>query len=94
VGIGSAAGADLNLNGFHVHSQLNEALLQQIASTTGGTYYAADSAAGLRAIYDTLDPKLVIEAQSIELTAVVAGVSLVLVILGAAASLAWLGRLP
>jgi Ca-activated chloride channel family protein len=94
VGIGSAAGATLDLNGFHVHSQLNEALLRQVATTTGGTYYAADTAAGLKAIYDSLDPKLVIEAQSIELTAVVAGVSLVLVMLGAAASLVWLGRLP
>ena len=94
VGIGSAAGADLDLNGFHVHSQLNEALLRQVATTTGGTYYAADTAAGLKAIYDSLDPKLIIQAQSIELTAVVAGVSLVLVMLGAGASLLWLGRLP
>ena len=94
VGIGSAAGADLDLNGFHVHSQLNEDLLRQVATTTGGSYFAADSAAQLKAIYDSLDPTLVVEAQSIELTAVVAGLSLVLVVLGAAASLAWLGRLP
>jgi Ca-activated chloride channel homolog len=94
VGIGSAAGADLDLNGFHVHSRLNEDLLRQVATTTGGSYFAADSAAQLKAIYDSLDPKLVVEAQSIELTAVVAGISLVLVVLGAAASLAWLGRLP
>ena len=94
VGIGSAAGADLDLNGFHVHSQLNEDLLRQVATTTGGSYFAAESAAQLKAIYDSLDPTLVVEAQSIELTAVVAGLSLVLVVLGAAASLAWLGRLP
>jgi Ca-activated chloride channel family protein len=94
VGIGSAAGSDLDLNGFHVHSQLNEDLLREVATTTGGSYYAADSAAELKAIYDTLDPTLVVEAQSIELTAVVAGFSLVLVMLGAVASLAWLGRLP
>ena len=94
VGIGSAAGADLDLNGFHVHSQLNEALLRQIASTTGGQYHAADSAAQLQAVYAALDPKVVVEAQTIELTAAVAGISLLLVMAGAAASLAWLGRLP
>jgi Ca-activated chloride channel homolog len=94
VGIGSAAGADLDLNGFHVHSQLDAALLQQIAASTGGEYYAADSAARLVAVYQALDPKLVVEAQSIELTAVVAGASLALVIAGSLASLAWLGRLP
>jgi len=94
VGIGSAAGADLDLNGFHVHSQLNEALLRQVAGVTGGSYYAADTAEQLKAIYDTLDPQLVVEAQSIELTAVIAGASLLVMMLGAGASLAWLGRLP
>lgn len=94
VGIGSAAGTTLDLNGFRVHTQLNGDLLRQIATATGGVYYAADSASQLHAVYDALDPKLVVEAQTIELTAVVAGVSLLLVMAGAVTSLAWLGRLP
>ena len=31
VGIGSAAGTTLDLNGFRVHTQLDEAALQQIS---------------------------------------------------------------
>ncbi len=94
VGIGSEAGADLDLNGFRVHSQLDAALLQQVADLTGGTYYGADSADQLHAVYESLDPRLVITPQPIELTGLLAGLSLALVIVGAAASLAWLGRLP
>ena len=94
VGIGSTAGADLDLNGFHVHSQLDEALLRQIAATTGGEYFAADSAGQLKAVYDALDPRIVVQSQTMELTAVVAGASLVLVVVGAVASLVLLGRLP
>ncbi len=94
VGIGSAAGSDLNLNGFHVHSQLNADLLQQIATLTTGEYFAAADAATLTSIYAHLDPKLVVAPQKIELTAALAGLALLLVLGGAAASVAWTGRLP
>ena len=46
VGIGSAAGATLHVNGFTVHTQLDEAMLQQIAQLTDGDYYNAENAAG------------------------------------------------
>jgi Ca-activated chloride channel family protein len=36
VGIGTAAGSDLDIEGFKVHSQLDEAMLKQIASVTTG----------------------------------------------------------
>jgi Ca-activated chloride channel family protein len=94
VAIGTAAGADLNLNGFHVHSQLDEALLQQIATTTHGTYYGPDATSQLTGVYSTVSPTTTVQDQTIELTAIVAGASLVLVVAGAMASLAFLGRLP
>ncbi len=46
VGIGSAAGTNLHINGFIVHTQLDEDTLKQISQITGGTYYNAQSAAG------------------------------------------------
>ena len=58
VGIGSAAGTTLEIDGFKVHSQLDEATLQQIADTTGGTYYAAADAQALSAIYAGIDTRL------------------------------------
>ena len=94
VGIGSQAGATIDLNGFRVHTQLEEATLQQIAQTTGGTYYSAADAPSLHAIYDDLDTTLVIKPEDIELTAIFGGVALGLMLVGALGSLAWLGRLP
>ena len=42
VGIGSAAGSTLEVEGFRVHSRLDEPMLRQIAEITDGAYYAAD----------------------------------------------------
>jgi Ca-activated chloride channel family protein len=94
VGIGSAAGTTLDLNGYRVHTQLDAATLQGIAQTTGGTYYEASDTAGLVSIYSHLDTQLVVRPESIELTALFAGAGLVLLAVGALVSLAWLGRLP
>jgi Ca-activated chloride channel family protein len=94
VGIGSPAGANLDLDGFQVHSQLDADTLGKIADLTGGTYYSAGDAGTLMSIYDHLDTALVVRPEEIELTAVLAALGLVLLLIGAAASLAWSGRLP
>ncbi len=94
VGIGSAAGADLTISGFKVHTQLDEAALQQISQTTGGTYYNAQSAEDLSKIYDALGSRLVVKPEEIEVTGLFAGASILLIALGGLSSLAWLGRLP
>ena len=94
VGIGSAAGTNVNLNGFLVHTQLDEATLQRVSQVTGGTYYGATDAQQLRTIYDNLDTQLVIQPEMTEVTAIFAGVSVLLLVAGALTSLVWLGRLP
>ena len=94
VGIGSTAGADVTLNGFQVHTQLDEATLQAIADTTGGTYYGATDAAQLLSIYDNLDTQVVLQPQLTEITSILAGVSVLMLLAGALTSLIWLGRLP
>ncbi len=78
VGIGSAAGTNVDLNGFLVHTQLDEATLQQISQVTGGTYYGATDAQQLQAIYDNLDTQLVLQPEMTELTAIFAGVSVLM----------------
>jgi Ca-activated chloride channel family protein len=94
VGLGSPAGTTVNLDGFQVHTQLNEPLLQQVADTTHGTYFRAENADQLRSIYANLDPRLVVEPQRIEITALFAAASILILAVGAASSLLWLGRLP
>ena len=62
---------------------------------TGGTYYqAATTADDLQSIYDTLDTRLVVKAEPMEVTSLFAGASIVLLLLGAVSSLLWLGRMP
>ncbi len=94
IGLGSAAGTTVDLNGFQVHTQLDEATLQQISETTDGTYYGATDAQQLLSIYDNLDTGLVIKPQLTEITSLFAATGLLLLIAGAMTSLFWAGRLP
>jgi Ca-activated chloride channel homolog len=94
VGIGSAEGAILEVEGFSVHTRLDEAMLQQIADLTDGVYYNAQNEEDLAAIYENLDPEFVIKPEEMEVTSLFAGASLVLMLLGGACSLVWFSRMP
>jgi Ca-activated chloride channel family protein len=94
VGIGTPDGATVTIDGFTVRSRLDPELLGQIASLTGGQYFAADSGDRLQAIYDEIDPTFTLKPQTTELTAIVGGLGLLLLVIGAVSSLAWNGRLP
>jgi Ca-activated chloride channel homolog len=94
VGIGSAAGTTLDVDGFKVHTQLDAATLQHISDVTGGTYYAAADEQDLHKVYDELDTRLVVKPQMIEVTSLFAGASVLLLVVGGVLSLVWLGRLP
>jgi Ca-activated chloride channel family protein len=69
-------------------------MLAQIAQLTGGQYFPAQSVADLHTIYDSIDPRIEFRNQQTELTAILAGFGLVLLLAGALASLAWTGRIP
>ncbi len=94
VGIGSAAGTTLHINGFDVHTQLDETMLKQIAQITGGNYYNATSAQDLQRIYTDLTPQLVVKPEKTEMTSIFAGLSLIILLVGGAFSLLWFNRLP
>jgi Ca-activated chloride channel family protein len=94
VGIGSEAGTTLPIDGFLVHTQLNEAMLKQISELTDGTYYNAANEEDLHEIYNNLDPQLVIKPEKMEVTAIFAGASILVLLIGGAFSLLWFSRLP
>lgn len=94
VGVGSAAGATLNIEGFTVRSRLDEETLRQISQLTGGTYYNAESEEDLHAIYDNLDPQLELKPQKMEVTSLFAGAGILILMIGSTLSLLWLGRMP
>ncbi len=94
VGIGTAEGTTLEVEGFRVHSQLDEAALRRIAELTDGAYYAADDPEELSKVYDAIEARLVVRPEATELTAPIVAAGMLMVLLGAVASLLWLGRLP
>jgi Ca-activated chloride channel homolog len=94
IGIGSTAGTTLHVNGFTVHTALNEELLQQIAQITEGAYYNAASQQDLRAIYENLGLQLVIKPEDTEVTALFASAAVLLLLVGAICSMLWLSRVP
>lgn len=94
IGIGSAAGTTLNIEGFNVFTRPDEALLQQIAQLTGGSYYNAESREELLDIYNNLNRQFVIKPEPMEITPILAGISILVLLIGGALSLLWLGRLP
>jgi Ca-activated chloride channel family protein len=94
VGIGSAAGTTIVVEGFTVHTSLDEPMLQYISSTTGGVYYNAGDEEQLRKIYNDLKPKLSIKPEDMELTSLFAGLGMVIFLIGGMLSLLWFGRVP
>ncbi|MEW5828943.1 MAG: VWA domain-containing protein [Chloroflexota bacterium] len=94
IGVGSPAGALLNVEGFTVHTQLNEPLLQQISLMTGGAYFNAGTAEELQEIYDNLERRLVVRPEKTEVTSLLAGASILFFLAGGLYSLFWFSRVP
>jgi Ca-activated chloride channel family protein len=94
IGVGSAAGTTLTVNDFTVFTQLDEPMLQQIASLTDGEYYNAENEEDLREVYENLDVQVVIKPEKTEVTSIFTGISILLMLLGGVFSLVWFSRLP
>jgi len=94
VGIGSPEGTIVTVEGFTVHTQLDEPMLRYIADTTGGAYYNAANEEDLRKIYNGLQPKLSIKSEEIEITSIFAGIGILVFLIGGAFSLLWFGHVP
>lgn len=94
VGVGTSEGTTIEAEGFTILTQLNEQLLRDIASVTNGEYYRVDDQEAVQDIYEQVDLQLTTRAQEMEVTALVAGLSTLLVLLGGGLSLFWYGRVP
>jgi Ca-activated chloride channel family protein len=94
IGIGSAAGTTLNVNGFTVHTQLDEDTLKGISQLTDGAYFNAESEEDLKEVYDNINLELVVKPEKMEVTSIFAGASILVMLIGAAFSLLWFNRMP
>ncbi len=94
IAIGSVEGINLEVNGFTVHTKVDEAALQKIAQVTDGLYFNAKTEKDLRQIYDNIEPRLVIKQEKSEVTAVFAGLSTLILLIGGMLSLLWFSHIP
>lgn len=92
IGVGSPQGATIRVEGLTVHTALNEPLLAYIAQTSGGRYYFAGDETELRNIYNDLEPTLSIKPEALELTSILAGIGILVFLVGGALSMTWFGR--
>ena len=94
VGIGDPEGTILQLDGYNIQTQLNEPILQTIASMTNGAYYHTDDEDTLQDIYENVDLRLTIRGEKMEITALFAGISVLFFLTAGILSLLWFGRMP
>ena len=94
VGIGTADGAVIEVDGFNLFTQLNEPVLQEIALLTEGDYYGVEDVEDLSLVYEGLETEFVVEPTEVEVTSAFGGVGALLLLAGGVLSLFWFGRMP
>jgi Ca-activated chloride channel family protein len=92
IGIGTDAGAVVQIDGFSVATALDADLLQQVAEITDGSYHQGDDADALAAISKTIDLRFKIVSEHTEVTGLFSAAGIALLFAGALLSVLWFGR--
>ncbi|MDX6342116.1 MAG: Ca-activated chloride channel [Trebonia sp.] len=92
VGVGTAAGTTVDVEGYHLFTGLDEATLKSIAQTTGGTYHPASNAGELNGIASSINLRLTVTNQPLPLAGALIGLALALLVAGAVLTVARTGR--
>lgn len=83
VGVGTADGTTVELDGYQIHTALDSEQLTSIAQTTGGSYHPASDAAQLDGVASDIDLRLTVADQEVPLAGAFIGVALFLLAIGA-----------
>jgi len=92
IGVGTAAGELMRIDGWSMRVRLDEALLKRMAATTRGEHFVAVTPENLERIYRSLSAQLVIEQRRTEITAVFCIAAAVLTLVSTALSMLWFKR--
>jgi len=92
VGVGTLEGELNTGEGWTVKVSVDENALKGVADITRGEYFFAANAPDLSRIYESLNSRLVLEKSETEVTALLAGLAALFVLLGAGLSLLWFNR--
>jgi Ca-activated chloride channel family protein len=93
VGVGTAKGATVEVDGYQLNTALDETTLTAIAQVTGGAYHPAGDADTLNDTTKSIDLRLTTKKEPLELTAPFAGAALLLLALGGLLGTRWHGRI-
>ena len=88
-GFGGGGGGGFGGGGGGFNLQLNETMLKQIASLTGGTYHLATSASELESVFAGLPTYLILKHEVLEISFVFTAVGALLATLAILLSLVW-----
>jgi Ca-activated chloride channel homolog len=92
VGVGTAIGATIDVDGYHLFTALDEDTLKQIAQTTGGTYHPASTASQLNGVASTIDLRLTVTHERLPLAGIFIAVAMALLAVGGLLTIAGSGR--
>lgn len=93
VGVGTPEGTVIEFEGWSMRVKLDEETLQTVAKMTNAQYFHAATAQDLLKVYETLQSRLSMEKRETEISALFALAGAALIILAAALSMWWYGRL-
>ena len=93
VGVGTQRGSVVALDGFSIATALDESMLTEIADVTGGQYFLAVDDPDLQGIFDDIDRRFERQGERIEVTALLAMGAMVMIVVAAALSVRWFGRI-
>ena len=93
IAFGTADGF-IEIENTPVNVPVNEEALNEIAESTGGSFFTAASEEELAAVYEDIGTSVGYETEEREITRWFVGAALIALLLGAVLSLAWFARLP
>jgi Ca-activated chloride channel family protein len=93
VGVGTAAGATVEVDGYRIHTALDEDTLKTLAATSGGSYHPATQAAELDGVSATIDLRLTTSHEDLPLAGAATGLAVLLLVAGGVLTVLRTGRL-
>ncbi|WP_444632819.1 VWA domain-containing protein [Cupriavidus oxalaticus] len=92
VGFGATQDAGVAVSSLSFYMQLDEPTLRAVAALTDGEYFQAGSAADLTQVYRRLSARFALERREIEISALLAAASVLLLVAACGLSLLWFRR--
>ncbi|MBM4420560.1 MAG: VWA domain-containing protein [Chloroflexi bacterium] len=94
IGVGTAAGTVLRIQGRAIRTVLDEATLKAIAAGTDTQYFNAQNLDELRTVYENLGAKTIFRTEKTEISSLFTALAALFALVAGAFSLAYFNRLP